>query len=72
MLGTDRRRATHYYSRATNQVVVVATADLVNRYNLGRHSLLTWVTYIALNCGLHALDDAKWFLELLAEALVRT
>ena len=71
VLGTDRRRAIHYYSRATNQIVVVDTADLVNRYDLSRHSLLTWVTYIALECGWHDLDDAEWFLDRLAEALVR-
>jgi hypothetical protein len=71
MLGTDRRRASHYYSRATNQIVVVDTADLVTRYDLGRHSLLTWVTYVALECGWYELDDAEWFVDRLAEALVR-
>lgn len=70
VLGTDGEHATHYYSRAMNRVIVVDTADLVRRYDLGDHSLLTWVVYVSLETGWHELDDAEWFLDCLAEALM--
>ena len=70
LLGTDGKRATHYYSRSRNRVIVIDTADLVTRYDLRHRSLLTWVTYIALADGWHELTNPNWFVERLAEAVV--
>ena len=71
VLGIDGERATHYYSQAANRIIVVDTADLVRRYHLRHHSLLTWVTYVSVESGWRDLCDAEWFLERLVEALVR-
>ena len=70
VLGTDGLRSTHYYSRETNQVIIVDTRDIVTWYDLGRHSILTWVTVVASICGWRDLSHAEWFLELLAEGVV--
>jgi hypothetical protein len=71
ILGTDSDRATHYYSQTANTVVVVDTADLVERHELGAYSLLTWVTYIAHERGWRELREAEQFIELLADAVIR-
>lgn len=71
ILGTDGERATHYYSQTANTVIVVDTADLVERHELRDCSLLTWVTYIAHDRGWRELPEAERFLELLADAVIR-
>ena len=70
VLGTDGERATLYFSRAANRIIVVDTADLVRRYDLRHHSLLTWVTYVSVEWGWHDLNRAEWFLERIAETVV--
>lgn len=69
VLGTDGDRATHYYSRSTNTVTVIDTADLVHYHDLGTHSLVAWVTIIAQECGWRDLRNAEWFLEILADTV---
>jgi hypothetical protein len=69
VLGTDRHGATHFFSRRTDTVTVVDTVDLVQRYDLSSHSLATWVTVIAQECGWHDLSNAEMFVKILAESV---
>ena len=42
LLGTDGRKAAHYYSETANTIVVVDSADLIGqRWSPGEHSLTT-------------------------------
>lgn len=69
VLGKDRHGATHFFSRDTNTVTVVDTIDLIQRYDLSSHSLVTWVTVIAQECGWRDLSNAEMFVEILADTV---
>ena len=69
VLGRDRDGATHFFSRSTNTITVVGTLDLNQRYDLSAHSLATWVTVIAQECGWRNLSNAEMFVEILAETV---
>jgi hypothetical protein len=70
LLGTDGRKAAHYYSETANTVVVVDSADLIDqRWSLGDRSLTAWVVHVALEYGWDDLRNAEAFLERVATSL---
>ena len=69
-LGIDRIGATHYYSQITHEIVVVSTADTVERrQNLNERSIETWIDYVADERGWSRLNYADSFTDVLADAL---
>lgn len=69
VLGIDRQGATHLFSRGTETVILVATTDLIERFDLSNHSLASWVTITAQECGWRDLRDAEMFVEILADTV---
>ena len=67
-LGVDRDGAIHLFSRSTNMVTVIDTADRVEQYELRFYSVVAWVTVIAQERGWRTLHEAEMFVEILAES----
>lgn len=68
-LGTDGHGATHLFSRSTQTITVVDTAEVIDRYDLDTHSLVAWVTITAHDYGWDDLHNAEMFVEILAESV---